>query len=191
MRAAFLLRRSSPRGGEERLIAEARCLAVSVPAPVRLQVCISLDGAHAYTYGWIEPAALNGDGACNMRLSPLTYWAGVSAGEEASYHYVVATDVEPEWEEEFNRWYDLEHMPSLAAVAGTVSCARLRNLDEDGPRYHSCYDLTSARALESRAWLAARNSLSSTRVRPHFINPRRIMFRTLLDERRPIHGVCF
>jgi len=29
-----------------------------------------------------------------------------------------------------------------------------------------------------------RNSFSSSRVRPHFLNTRRIMFRTLLDERR-------
>jgi hypothetical protein len=191
MRAAFLLRHSSPGAGESRLIAEARALALSVSAPVRLQVCLSLDAAHAYTYGWIEPAALNGDGACDMRLSPITYWSGVSAEEEALYHYVVETDVEPDWEAEFNRWHDLEHMPSLAAAPGTVRCARLRNLDEAGPRYHSCYDLASSQALESPAWLAARQSLWGSRVRRHFVNPRRIMFRTLLDERRPIHGVCF
>src|SRR5438309_821986 len=71
----------------------------------------------------------------------------------------------------------------LAAVPGSVYCVRLRSLD-GGPHYHSCYDLTSPQALERDEWLTVRNSFSSSRVRPHFLNTRRIMFRTLLDERR-------
>jgi hypothetical protein len=191
MRAA-LLRRSRPIGGEEQLVAQAREFALSVPAAVRLQVCVSLDGALAYTYAWIEPAALGGEGvrgAPPARLEPIAEWTGVSAGEEARFHYVVATDVEPEWEEEFNQWYQVEHMPGLAAVPGSVHCARLRSLD-GGPRYHSCYDLTSPQALERDEWRALRQSLWSARIRPNFRNTRRIMFRTLLDERRAIHGVC-
>jgi hypothetical protein len=186
MRAALLMRRACVARSELQLIAEARELALSVPAPVRLQVCVSLDGASAYIYAWMGPSTLNGEhGESNSptRLSPIAAWTGISAGAEARYHYVVATDVEPEWEEEFNNWYRAEHMPALAAVPGNAGCARLRSLD-GGPRYYACYDLTTPRALESDEWVAARHSLWSARMRPHFVNPRRIMFRTLLDERR-------
>ncbi|TMH90182.1 MAG: hypothetical protein E6H44_07290 [Betaproteobacteria bacterium] len=186
VRAALLLRRSRPSGGDERLVAEARSFARSMPVPVRLQVCVSLDGALAYIYVWVNFQALNGHrmpGARLARLAPLGEWRGVSAGQEAPYHYVVATDIEAGWEAEFNRWYDSEHMPGLAAVPGSVYCVRLRSLD-GGPHYHSCYDLTSPQALERDEWLTVRNSFSSSRVRPHFLNTRRIMFRTLLDERR-------
>jgi hypothetical protein len=194
VRAALLLRRPHPPEDEARLIAEARAFALSVPAPVRLQVCVSLDGTHAYIYAWMEAATL---AACapneprSARLEPLAEWQGASAEEEAPFHYVVATDVEPQNEAEFNRWYDTEHMPGLAAVSGTVHCARLRSLD-GAPRYHACYDLTSPEVLDGDEWLAVRHTAWSSRVRPHFRNPRRLMFRTLLDERRlAVSGAYF
>jgi len=184
MRAAFLLRRARRSGGDERLIEQAREFALSLPVPVRLQVCVSLDGAAAYIYAWLNLQAINGHRARSaQRLAPLADWRGISSGHEAPYHYVVATDVEPEWEAEFNRWYDAEHMPGLAAVPGTVHCARLRSLDGE-PQYHSCYDIVSPQALEREEWRLMRSSAWSARVRPHFVNTRRLMFRTALDERR-------
>jgi hypothetical protein len=189
LRAAALLRLTPPPGGEEALLARARDFARTVGAPVRLQVCLSLEGAHAYIYGWMDPETLSGQ-AAGLRLSPLAEWSGASAGEEARYHYVVATDIEQEWEPEFNDWYRTEHMPGLAAVPGTVHCARL--ISQSGvPQYHACYDLVSPKALERDEWMAVRQTLWSTRVRPHFRNTRRIMFRTVLDERRAIHGAFF
>jgi hypothetical protein len=184
MRAAFLLRRARRPGGDERLVEQARAFALSLPVPVRLQVCVSADGALVYIYAWLNLQAVNGHHARSVqRLVPLADWRGISSGHEAPYHYVVATDIEPEWEAEFNRWYDAEHMPGLAAVPGTVHCARLRSLDGK-PEYHSCYDLTSPQALERDEWCLMRSSAWSVRVRPHFLNTRRLMFRTVLDERR-------
>src|SRR2546422_4344844 len=117
------------------------------------------------------------------RLGRLAEGRGASPGQEARYPCVGAPDLEASWEAEFNRWYEAEHMPGLAAVPGTVYCARLRSLD-GGPQYHNCYDLTSPQALERDEWLTVRNSFWSSRVRPHFMNTRRVMFRTVLDERR-------
>jgi hypothetical protein len=183
MRAAFLLRRAHRLGGDERLIEQARQFALSLPVPVRLQVCVSLDGALAYVYAWLNLQMLNGHRARAQRLAPLADWRGVSSGHDAPFHYVVATDVEPDWEAEFNRWYDVEHMPGLAAVPGMVHGARLRSLEGE-PQYHACYDLTSPRTLDSDQWRRVRSSAWSARVRPHFANTRRLMFRTVLDERR-------
>jgi len=192
-RAALLLRRPSP-PEEEQLIAEARSFALSLPTPVRLQICRSLDGAHAYIYAWMEPAALDACQASEPRaapLEPLAEWEGAGTDDLATYHYVVATDVDAGDEADFNRWYDTEHMPGLAGVAGTVHCARLRSRD-GAPRYHACYDITSPQLLEGGAWLALRHTPWSTQVRRQFRNPRRLMFRTLLDERRlAVSGAYF
>jgi hypothetical protein len=190
VRAALLQRRMRP-PEERQLIAEARTFALSIPAPVRLQVCVSLDGSQSYVYAWMEAAAVlaacttveqRGDGR-SARLAPISEWQGASAHAEAPYHYVVATDVDDENDADFNRWYDTEHLPGLAAVPGAVHCARLSTRD-GGPRYHACYDLTAPEVLDCAEWQATRRSAWSSRVRPHFKNPRRIMFRTLLDERR-------
>jgi len=179
VRAALLQRRARP-PEERQLIAEARAFALSVPAPVRLQVCVSLDGSQAYIYAWMEAAVLAAcppgetgkSKASQARLAPIGEWQGTSAAAEAPYHYVVATDVDAENEFDFNRWYDTEHMPGLAAVPGAVHCARLTSSD-GGPRYHACYDLTGPEVLDCAEWRST-----------HFRNARRIMFRTLLDERR-------
>jgi len=187
--AALLARRSGALPGAEQLISEARAFrAQASRAPCRLQLCCALDEKLAYLYLWGEslqsfsPSPAAGAGwSMASRLEMLASRAGASAGQAALYHYVVATDVEPGWEGEFNDWYDKEHLAGLAAVPGSVRASRLRNLDA-GPRYHACYDLVSARVLESPAWLAVRHTAWSDRVRPHFVNTQRAMFRVLLEE---------
>jgi len=172
---ALLLVRAS--ADEAQVLAQARTLACAMRG--RMQACVALDRPLAYIYSWGGQAPTH-DGA--RRLSPIGEWRGASAGAAAPYHYVVATDVAPGWDEELNRWYEEEHMPGLAAVPGNVRCARLRS--EDGaPRYHACYDLVSPQVLERPEWLAVRHTEWSSRVRPHFRNTVRIMFRTVLDDR--------
>ena len=101
---------------------------------------------------------------------------GASAGARAPFHYIVATDVRPEAEDDFNAWYANAHLPGLAGVPGTVRAQRLRN-DDDAPRYHACYDLVTAETLGSPAWLAVRATEWSGRVRPCFRNTTRLMLR--------------
>lgn len=103
---------------------------------------------------------------------------GASAGTTAPFHYIVATDVRPEVEDDFNAWYAREHLPGLAGVPGTARAQRLRN-DDDAPRYHACYDLVTAETLGSPAWLAVRGTPWSSRVRPSFRNTIRLMMRRL------------
>lgn len=113
-----------------------------------------------------------------LRLQPLWQRAGEADRQPAPWHYVVATDVLPEHEADFNAWYETEHAPGLAAVPGTVQASRWR-CDEGGPRYHACYDLAHEQAFGSPAWLAVRATDWSSRVRPHFRNTRRTMFRRI------------
>ncbi len=109
------------------------------------------------------------------RLLAMMEIEGASAGLAPTHHYVVETDVVAAAEGDLNAWYDEEHLPGLAAVPGTVRAARYRNLD-DGPRYHACYELASRHTLGSPAWLEVRGTAWSAKVRPMFVNARRIMF---------------
>jgi len=122
--------------------------------------------------------ALEGLGVEVIRLAPMFDVPGASAAEAPRFHYVVETDVVPEHEADLNAWYDEEHMPGLAACPGTVRARRFRNPD-GSPRYHSCYDLVRTETLGSEPWLAVRRTAWSDRVRPHFRNTKRTMFRRL------------
>jgi len=102
--------------------------------------------------------------------------AGASAGQTATRHYFVETDVDSGWADEMDRWYSQEHLPGLAAVPGTVTARRFINHDS-GPRSHGCYALVTEDALNSPPWLAVRGTEWSSRVRPHFVNTRRDMMR--------------
>lgn len=113
-----------------------------------------------------------------LRLQTLSSLDGAAAAMPPRAHYVVQTDVVAEHEAEFNDWYDREHLPGLAAVAGTVRAARYR-LTGPGVRYYAAYDVVDAAVVGSPAWLAARDTAWSARVFPHFRNTRRAMFEPL------------
>ena len=110
------------------------------------------------------------------RLDLLLDLPGASAGMPAPYHYIVETDVLPEHEADFNRWYDREHLPGLAAVPGTIRARRFRNT-EASPRYHACYDIATPTTVGNREWRAVRETPWSGKVRPAFRNTRRTLFR--------------
>ncbi len=58
----------------------------------------------------------------------------------------------PAFEEEFNAWYDTEHVPERLAVPGFESA--LRYISATGtPRYLAMYDLASPLVLDTEAYL--------------------------------------
>ncbi|WP_407655746.1 hypothetical protein [Azohydromonas lata] len=137
----------------------------------------SEDGSEGCAY-WMQddrPAALAADVPL-VRLKPSLVVPGASAGADAPWHYIVATDVLPQHEADFNAWYEQEHLPGLAAVPGTVQAARYVRVEGTGPRYHACYDLADRAAFNSPAWLAVRGTPWSSRVRPSFRNTQRTMY---------------
>lgn len=152
----------------------------------------SEDGSQGCAYVDV-PAAGSGQsarpavpsGVTLQRLEPLTMIAGASAADHggrgadrpAPWHYIVATNVRPEHEADFNAWYAEEHLPGLAAVPGTIRAARYRIADGPGPVYHACYDLTDRSVLDSAEWLAVRATPWSARVRPTFLDTRRVAYR--------------
>lgn len=56
-------------------------------------------------------------------------------------------------EEEFNAWYDTEHIPDRLAIPGFESGQRFHSLDGGVPRYLAFYDLTSVDVMDSPDYL--------------------------------------
>jgi hypothetical protein len=57
-------------------------------------------------------------------------------------------------EEEFNDWYDLEHIPQMSALPGVIAASRWTCV-EGWPRYLAMYDLESIEVLSSEAYREA------------------------------------
>ena len=88
-----------------------------------------------------------------------------------------AMSVAPEHEQEFNEWYNSEHIPALGAVPGTLCARRYRGTGAATQRYLALYYLASAEVPNSKAWKAAANTPWTERMRPHFRNHLRIVAR--------------
>jgi hypothetical protein len=62
--------------------------------------------------------------------------------------FLVYTDIDPKYEEEFNAWYDTEHLRDLLNLPGFLDAARYV-AERGGPKYLAVYELTNADALKS------------------------------------------
>ena len=64
---------------------------------------------------------------------------------------MVFTDVPPEVEDEFNRWYNEEHIPERLSIPGVLDAARYVAL-RGGPKHLACYELAESDAWHSDEW---------------------------------------
>ena len=62
--------------------------------------------------------------------------------------FLVYADIDPTFEEEFNAWYNTEHLPDLLSLPGFLDAARYVAY-KGGPKYLAAYELASADALKS------------------------------------------
>ena len=56
------------------------------------------------------------------------------------------------FEEEFNAWYDGEHIPERLAVPGFLTGLRYMNTGGGAPRYLAMYDIENYEVLDSRTY---------------------------------------
>ncbi len=70
------------------------------------------------------------------------------------YLYVVRMDVDPEKEQQFNEWYNKDHIPALLKVSGVTGAYRYASL-EGTPKYIAIYELETPDVLASEAWKKA------------------------------------
>ena len=81
---------------------------------------------------------------------------------------VVMMEVEPEWEEEFNRWYNEEHLPERLEIPGYVSARRFKLEDGEGVLKYLCiWELEDGTPLQSQEYRAQNLRPSELRDRVH------------------------
>jgi hypothetical protein len=68
-------------------------------------------------------------------------------------------------EEEFNAWYDTEHVPERLSVPGVLTAIRFASVSAATPKYLAIYDLETESVLDSDAYkrVAGANSSPWTR----------------------------
>jgi hypothetical protein len=63
--------------------------------------------------------------------------------------FLVYTDLnDPKYDEEFNAWYNTEHLPELLALPGFLDAARYV-AEKGGPKYLAAYELESVDAMQT------------------------------------------
>ena len=87
-----------------------------------------------------------------------------------------AMNIAPEFEAEFNEWYDKEHIPALGAVPG-VLCARRFRGTSGNRKYVALYHLADPDVVESAERKETRQSESTSRLQPHFRDHLRLVLR--------------
>jgi hypothetical protein len=89
---------------------------------------------------------------------------GSEPAQAAPYVLTVRLGIDAEHEEEFNDWYNTDHLPALAGVPGVLRARRYR-ATAGSPRYLAVYDLAGAEVPRSEAWRNAADSPWTLRVR--------------------------
>ncbi|MGH8059511.1 MAG: hypothetical protein ACREOH_20120 [Candidatus Entotheonellia bacterium] len=84
--------------------------------------------------------------------------------------FLVYTDVDPHVEDEFNAWYNTEHLPELLSLPGVLDAARYVAY-KGTPKYLAVYEIASADALKSAEFQKWRANPSpwSRRISPTVI----------------------
>ena len=80
--------------------------------------------------------------------------------------YSVQLNIPTDKEDEFNEWYNVDHVPALVGVPGVHRARRYRMLKGE-PKYLTLYEMDDAAILTSPEWNTARNSDWTFKVAPH------------------------
>ena len=103
---------------------------------------------------------------------------------DAPWMYIVHTDIPDHIVDEYNAWYDSEHLPRCAGIPGVLRARRymstgIRGGVSDGPKYLTAYEMTGADVWESPAALQARKTPWTEKMRSLFSNTRRGLYRLI------------
>lgn len=80
---------------------------------------------------------------------------------------LISMNVAPEHENEFNEWYNVEHLPALAGVPGVLAARRYRGTGAV-QRYAAIYHFANPDVPNSAAWKTAANTPWTEKMRPNF-----------------------
>jgi hypothetical protein len=92
---------------------------------------------------------------------------------------LVMIDIDPAYEEDFNRWYEEEHLPERLGCPGFLSGRRFVSVEGE-PKYLALYELNDPEVLETEAYKAMQPPTGWTkRVSPHFTSFVRNVYREI------------
>lgn len=92
---------------------------------------------------------------------------------------LVMIDVDPDHEDDFNRWYDEEHVPERLACEGFLSARRFVAVEGE-PKYLAIYELESPEVLQGEAYgRLSPPSDWTERVSAHFLSSVRNVYREI------------
>ncbi len=111
---------------------------------------------------------------------------------ESEYLLLIAHDVPSAKEEEFNAWYDTEHIPAILRVPGFVSARRFTLVHNPNspepqsarPKFLTIYDMADRRATENPAFHRAGATPWSNRVRNWATRRARVMAQQITRQTR-------
>ncbi len=100
--------------------------------------------------------------------------------------FMVYVDIDAQHVQEFNEWYNKEHLPELLSVPGILSAARYEAV-KGGPQYLACYELESVAVMQTPAFTNRPRTPWGQKVSPSVIgkNLTRIVGEQIYPER---HG---
>jgi hypothetical protein len=95
---------------------------------------------------------------------------------------LVMIDIDPEHEEEFNRWYTEEHLPERLECPGFLNGRRFVAL-EGSPKYLALYELESPEVLQSEAYKKIYGPSAWTqKISKHFVRSIRNVYVEITPE---------
>ncbi len=126
--------------------------------------------------GWLEPPpSVASDGALPYRrLAALNAWQVASP-----FLYTVELDVAEADVPALTEWYEGEHLAMLAAVPGTLGASRYEAIGDADFRFLAAYRFAAPDVPDSAAWIAARSTPWTLRMRTSFRRSRRFIGRLL------------
>ena len=97
-------------------------------------------------------------------------WEGLARmAKKGRAIYLVYTDLaDDRYDEEFNAWYDTQHVPQLMAIVGILDAARYVAV-KGGPKYLAVYELESAEVMQSDAFVNRPRTPWDQRMSPRVI----------------------
>lgn len=101
---------------------------------------------------------------------------------DAPWMYIVHTDIPDHIIDEYNAWYDKEHLPRCAGIPGVLRARRYMSTGIAGggnlnPRYLTAYELAGPDVWESPAAQLARKTPWTEKMRSLFSNTRRALYK--------------
>ena len=90
------------------------------------------------------------------------------AGKKGTGLMMVWADIPADKEDDFNRWYQEEHLQELLSVPGVLNAARYE-ATSSGPKHLACYELESADVVNTEAFKSRPLTEWGSRAQPRII----------------------